>query len=143
MLTGCYSPIEDYGCGFVIKFANSSKVLIDESYIEIFHVDMMPIRSHHYTICLNDAGLKRSGSFVKYKKVSVIFEGKKICDGTFVSPESPMWYNDCISFVFFGTDGFVQHRFLLELNNSDLFDSECEEKLITYFSNIGKLLITE
>lgn len=161
MLAGCYSVNEPCGSAawhFVIKLANSSEVIIDESHIEEY---VIAKREGEYAIsdwiCLNYAGLEKLRPYVKWdkdfdppivslyeKEFSIYFEGKKLYNGIFTTTASSKLYS-CYTIAFIDIEPLPYFLVLQPpaLGNSNFADRESEEKLFAYFESIGKLRIRE
>ena len=150
MLTGCYS-IND-SCNYsnsvwLLKLANSSHIIIDESCIEMYHVDLMPGNTPHFhSILLNDAGSERWHSFFSTwnetllgEEFSIIFRDKELYKGIFVCTPS-LLYDKCYTIDF----ALAPPILVLETgpNTPNLVDRRDEDELFAYFDSVGKLQVT-
>ena len=146
MLTGCYS-IND-SCNYsnsvwLLKLANSSHIIIDESCIEIYHVDLMPgdPPPPHFII-LNDAGSERCSYYLTEtilgEEFSIIFRGKELYKGIFVNAPSVTYSGYTIDLA------RLPHVLVLSggTDNNSLVDPKDESELFAYFDSLGKLRVT-
>ena len=154
MLTGCYSindPCSYSNSVWLLKVANLTHVVladsshvIDESCIEMYHVDRMPGDTpYHHFIILNDAGSERFSYYLTEtllgEEFSIIFRGKELYKGIFVSAPLVTYSGYTIDLA--RLPGRLELK--AGTDNNSLIDPKDEAELFAYFDSVGKLLITD